>query len=218
MYSYLNVDHVVESIQACFSQNETTFEEFLTKMFGILDHTESRSTLDRELGDRLIFLNQAVRSYDKSMKQLHSLIRYASDMIKKIQSLQDRLKYLLQKSRFADTLFKLICTLGFPERAHNTFVRAAKSTPCTLRCSRTSARSNSITRVSTAACMTLQDREVLLSIRSTSASWKMTIRLRASASTTKTDLQHIAAASTSVVSGASRSRCSVDEFDFLPQQ
>jgi hypothetical protein len=128
MYSYLNVDHVVESIQACFSQNETTFEEFLTKMFGILDHTESRSTLDRELGDRLIFLNQAVRSYDKSMKQLHSLIRYASDMIKKIQSLQDRLKYLLQKSRFADTLFKLICTLGFPGRAHNTFVRAAKFT------------------------------------------------------------------------------------------
>jgi uncharacterized phage infection (PIP) family protein YhgE len=128
MYSYLNVDHVVESIQACLSDNHAAFEGFLTRMFGILDHAESRSTIDRELGDKIILLSQIVRSYDKSMKQLHSLIQYASDMVKNIQHLHTRMKNLLQKSKFADTLFKLICTLGFPERAHNTFVRAAKST------------------------------------------------------------------------------------------
>jgi hypothetical protein len=128
MYSYPNMDHIVQSIQTCFSDNQDIFEGFVVKMFGILDKDESKSTLDREVGDRIMSLNQAVRDYDKSVKQSHALIQFASHMTKTTSHLHARIKGLLQKSKFANTLFDLICTLGFPERAYNTFVRAATST------------------------------------------------------------------------------------------
>jgi hypothetical protein len=127
MLMYANMDHIIDSIRTCFLDNQDIFEGLVIKMFGVLDQNESRSTLDRELGDRILSLNQAVRDYDKSVKRLHALIQYASYMTKTTPHLQDRIKGLLQKSRFANTLFELICTLGFPERAYSTFVRAATS-------------------------------------------------------------------------------------------
>jgi hypothetical protein len=113
MYSYPNMDHIVQSIQTCFSDNQDIFEGFVVKMFGILDKDESKSTLDREVGDRIMSLNQAVRDYDKSVKQSHALIQFASHMTKTTSHLHARIKGLLQKSKFANTLFDLICTLEF---------------------------------------------------------------------------------------------------------
>lgn len=129
IYSYLNIDHIVESLQRSFANNRTTFDDLVTKMFGVCDPNERGSRVDRELGDLIISLHHAVSCYDKSMKQLHALIHFASGMIKSIDHVQDRLRYLLLKAKFASELHELICTLGFPERAFGTFVRAAKTSP-----------------------------------------------------------------------------------------
>jgi hypothetical protein len=48
-------------------------------------------------------------------------------MTNTVQHLHDRMKYLLQKTVFANKLEELICALGLPERAYSTFVRAAQS-------------------------------------------------------------------------------------------
>jgi hypothetical protein len=129
VYSYANVDHIIESLQRSFANNQVTFDDLVTKMFGISDANERGSRMDRVLGDRIIALHHLVRSYDKSMRELHTLIHFASDMNKEIEHLPDRLRYLLQKAKFSNELHELIRTLGFPERAYSTFIKAAKTSP-----------------------------------------------------------------------------------------
>jgi hypothetical protein len=98
-------------------------------MFGVLDNDNRGSAWDRELGERIIAIYQAVHGYDKSMKQLHDLIQLAATMIMDIRHLRERMKYLLLKAKFANELYDLILTLGSPDRAFHTFVRAAKTCP-----------------------------------------------------------------------------------------
>jgi hypothetical protein len=85
--------------------------------------------IDRELGDRIVSLYQNVYGFSESMKDARILVQSASEMTRVLLNLQDRLKYLLEKRLFSDTLYDLICTLGFPERAHHTFIRAARASP-----------------------------------------------------------------------------------------
>jgi hypothetical protein len=129
VYSYANVDHIIESLQRSFANNQVTFDDLVTKMFGISDPNERGSRMDRVLGDRIIALHHLVRSYDKSMRELNALIHFASDMNREIEHLPDRLRYLLQKAKFSNELHELIRTLGFPERAYSTFIKAAKTSP-----------------------------------------------------------------------------------------
>lgn len=96
-------------------------------MFGVDDVDGNGSMIDRELGDRIISLYQNVHSFSGSMKDMSMVVQSASEMTRILLNLQNRLKYLLEKTRFAEELYELICTLGFPERAHSTFIRAARA-------------------------------------------------------------------------------------------
>lgn len=96
-------------------------------MFGIDEQYADGSQLDCVLGDRLIELHQIVQSHDRSMRQFHVLVHLASTMTKTIEHLQQRLNSLLLNAKFGKDLYALILTLGFPERAFATFVRAAKT-------------------------------------------------------------------------------------------
>ncbi|KAF2818499.1 hypothetical protein CC86DRAFT_336907 [Ophiobolus disseminans] len=125
-YAYLNIDHIVHSITRAFANNKEIFAEFLTRWFGLDAFDAEGSRVDRELGEVLISLHQMTLGYNKSMAQLNKLIHFAFSITRDIDSLHERLQYLLQKTRFAHELYNLICTLGFPKRAHDTFVRAAK--------------------------------------------------------------------------------------------
>jgi len=118
---------VVESLQMSFINHKTTFDKLVSKMFGIDEQYAVGSQLDCVLGDRLIELHQMVQSYDQSMRRFHDLVHFASTMTKTIEHLQQRLTSLLLNVKFGKDLYALIVTLGFPERAFNTFVRAAKT-------------------------------------------------------------------------------------------
>ena len=96
-------------------------------MFGVDDVDDNGSMIDRELGDRIIALHQNVHSFSGSIKDMCMIVQSASEMTRILLNLQNRLKYLLEKTRFAEELYELICTLGFPERAHSTFIRAARA-------------------------------------------------------------------------------------------
>ena len=94
-------------------------------MFGIDD--KKGSMLDRELGDKIIRLSYDVHAFDGSMRDLNKLVQFASTMTRVLLNLRDRMRYILEKSHFANKLFDLICALGFPERVYSTLVWAARS-------------------------------------------------------------------------------------------
>ncbi|KAI4645465.1 uncharacterized protein J4E78_009375 [Alternaria triticimaculans] len=125
--NYDRVEQVIRSIQKNFDQNRTTFDELVTRMFGIDDMDNKGSMLDRELGEKIIRLSHDVHAFDGSMRDLNELAQFASTMTRVNHNLQDRLRYLLEKTYFANKLFDLICALGFPERVYSTLVRAARS-------------------------------------------------------------------------------------------
>ena len=121
------VDQLVQALQKLFEHNQGTFDHLVTKMFGIDDSDTKGSRIDRELGDEIIMLSHHVRGFDGSVRELNTLIQFASTMTKTLSNLRDRLKYILEKSAFADELFGHICQLGFPERVYATLVRSARA-------------------------------------------------------------------------------------------
>ncbi|OAL01825.1 hypothetical protein IQ06DRAFT_218832 [Phaeosphaeriaceae sp. SRC1lsM3a] len=125
MFSFFNVEHVVDSLQRVFHDNENDYHELVTQVLGIT--AEKGSKVDTEVGDAIIKLEQLVGSYNKSPGELHTLIQLAAGMTKHITHIQDRLRFLLRRPKFSAELYQLICTLGFPERAHQTFVRTAQT-------------------------------------------------------------------------------------------
>jgi hypothetical protein len=130
-YAHKNISTpVVESMQKTFVDNKTEHDVFLSRMFGVLDQDERGSALDRVLGDMMISLHQLIQGYDNSVEQLNELIHFASTMQKTMPRLGLRMNHLLLNSKFAKKLDHLICTLAFPERACNTFVKAAQTCRC----------------------------------------------------------------------------------------
>ncbi|KAF2025315.1 hypothetical protein EK21DRAFT_76773 [Setomelanomma holmii] len=127
IYSYLNIDHIVESIKRVFSANQEAFEEFITQWLGLDDIVGTDSSLDVELGRFIISLHQATEAYDRSVGKLHQLIGLTWEMTTKVPHFQLRLASLLWKGRFGKDLYPLICTLAFPRYAHHTFIRAAET-------------------------------------------------------------------------------------------
>ena len=96
-------------------------------MFGIEDMDNKGSMLDRDLGDKIIRLSHDVHAFDGSMRDLNKLVQFASTITRALLNLRDRMRYILEKIHFANKLFDLICTLGFPERVYSTLIRAARS-------------------------------------------------------------------------------------------
>ncbi|KAH7411864.1 hypothetical protein DE146DRAFT_732252 [Phaeosphaeria sp. MPI-PUGE-AT-0046c] len=125
MFSFLNVEHIIQSLQRVFNGNYDDYQELISRVLGIT--AEKGTEVDTEVGDAIIKLHQLTRSYDKSLRHLHNLIQTASSMINRVTHFQDRLKFLLRRPKFSNELYRLICTLGFPERAHQTFVRTAQT-------------------------------------------------------------------------------------------
>ncbi|KAI4620715.1 uncharacterized protein J4E87_007043 [Alternaria ethzedia] len=127
IFNYDKVEQVIRSIQKIFDENQTTFDGLVTRMFGIDDADNRGSMLDRDLGDNIIRLSHDVHAFDGSMKELNKLVHFASTMTRVLLNLRDRMRYILEKSYFANKLFDLICALGFPERVYSTLIRAARS-------------------------------------------------------------------------------------------
>ncbi|KAI4651136.1 uncharacterized protein J4E79_009335 [Alternaria viburni] len=125
--NYGKADLVIQALQKLFKHNQGTFDHLVTRMFGIDDIDSKGSKLDRELGDHIIIMAQHVNGFDGSMKEWNTLIRFAATMTKTLSNLRDRMKYIVEKSAFADKLFGLICQLGFPERVYATLVRSARA-------------------------------------------------------------------------------------------
>lgn len=128
-YSYLSVDHVIESIKRLFTDNAGVFAVFMSKYFGLDADDVTFSKLEQTLRELLVGLHQAAVGYDKSMRNFDGLVLSASGMVQAIDFLHIRLKGILQKQDFATGLYQLICTLGLPKCAHDTFVKATKSLP-----------------------------------------------------------------------------------------
>ncbi|KAH9882751.1 hypothetical protein J1614_000117 [Plenodomus biglobosus] len=114
-------------MQQTFKTNQGPYDDLVTRMFGINDVDAGSSTVDCELGNQLISLHQMVGAYSNSMKETNALVNFASQMTRVIMHLQDRLRGLLGRARFASEMYRLICELGFPERVYSTLVRAAAS-------------------------------------------------------------------------------------------
>jgi hypothetical protein len=124
------MEQVIHSLRNTFEENQSTFDELVTRLFGINDLDDEASPFEYyELGDRIITLSQSTRGFNGSMKEINLLVQFASKMAREFIHLQTQLRSLLEKTRFADKLYELICTLGFPERVHSTLVRSARTLP-----------------------------------------------------------------------------------------
>ncbi|KAH8623125.1 hypothetical protein IG631_22282 [Alternaria alternata] len=127
IFNRSKIEPIIQKLQKTLQDYQETFDDLVTRMFGIDDPEYKDQLLDRELGDRIISLSQQINSYNRSMKELNALVYLASEMTRVLLHLQERLRSLLEKARFADRLYELICTLGFPERVHSTMVRSARA-------------------------------------------------------------------------------------------
>ncbi|KAL1796072.1 hypothetical protein ACET3X_006296 [Alternaria dauci] len=127
LFNYSKVETIIQNIKKTFQDNQETMEDLITRMFGMDDPELKDSMLDRELGDGIISLSQQITSFNGSMKELNKLIQTASGMTRTLLHMQERIRSLLEKTRFASKLYELICTLGFPERVHSTTVRSARA-------------------------------------------------------------------------------------------
>ncbi|CAN9371236.1 unnamed protein product [Alternaria sp. RS040] len=127
IFNRSKVETIIQKLQKTLQYYRETFDDLVTRMFGIDDPEYKDQLLDRELGDRIISLSQQINSYDRSMKELNALVHLASETTRVLLHLQERLRSILEKTRLADKLYELICALGFPERVHSTMVRLAKA-------------------------------------------------------------------------------------------
>ncbi|CAI9631150.1 unnamed protein product [Alternaria burnsii] len=127
VFNRIKIETIIQRLQKTLQDYQKTFDNLVTRMFGIDDPEYTDRLLDRELGDSIILLSQRAKSYDRSMKELNALVQTASKMTRVLLHLQERVRSLLEKTLFADKLYDLICTLGFPERVHNTMVRSARA-------------------------------------------------------------------------------------------
>ncbi|KAF2854920.1 hypothetical protein T440DRAFT_464248 [Plenodomus tracheiphilus IPT5] len=110
-----------------FEENREIYHDFVVRMFGVDDFDPGDSMTDSELGDQIISLHQQVIACKNSMRDTHALIEFASQLTRIITHLQDRLRGLLGRAKFAGELYQLICGLGFPEHVYSTLIRAASS-------------------------------------------------------------------------------------------
>ncbi|KAB2099321.1 hypothetical protein AG0111_0g12495 [Alternaria gaisen] len=127
IFNRTKIETIIQRLQKTLQDYQETFDDLVTRMFGIDDPEYKDQLLDRELGDRIISLSQRINSYERSMKELNALVHLASETTRVLLHLQERLRSLLEKTRFADRFYELICTLGFPERVHSTMVRSARA-------------------------------------------------------------------------------------------
>ena len=127
IYSYPTRKKIIDEIRQVQQDHREHLDNFITSMFRINDIDAGSSAVDEELGAKLIDFYHGIQGYNGSMKQTHDLIQFASSMACTILHLQERIKGLLKKARFANSMYRLICWLGFPERVHKTLVRAANS-------------------------------------------------------------------------------------------
>lgn len=127
IFNRSKIETIVQKLQKTLQNYQETFDDLVTRMFGIDDPEYKDQLLDRELGDRIISLSLRINSYDRSMKELSALVHLASETTRVLLHLQERLRSILEKTRLADKLYELICALGFPERVHSTMVRSARA-------------------------------------------------------------------------------------------
>lgn len=127
IFNRSKIETIIQKLQKTLQDYQETFDDLVTRMFGIDDPEYKDQLLDRELGDRIISLSQRIDSYDRSMKELNALVHLASETTRVLLHLQERLRSILEKTRLADKLYELICALGFPERVHSTMVRSARA-------------------------------------------------------------------------------------------
>lgn len=114
-------------LQDTFNKYAEKFNAVFTQICGLDDADEFGSSLDLDLGDVVIKLQQLVISYAGTVKQQNELVEFACDLLQH-PAVDVRLKSLLGNV-FSNSLYGIICALGQPLRTHHTIVRTAPSFP-----------------------------------------------------------------------------------------
>ena len=117
----------IMKLQATFNNYAKKFNAVVTQICGLDDVDEFGSSLDLDLGDIVIKLQQLAISYAGTVKQQNELVEFACDLLQD-PAVDVRLKSLLG-SVFSNSLYKIVCALSQPLRTHHTLVRTASSFP-----------------------------------------------------------------------------------------
>ena len=119
-----DIDETVNEVKELFQRYHKKFDAVVTQVLGVNNVDEDGSSLDTELGDRIIWLQQLARAYDGSIKQQNELIEFAWSLIHRCPALDVRLKSFLG-STFSNVLYNHICRLSYSKSTHHSLVRAA---------------------------------------------------------------------------------------------
>ncbi|KAF3053645.1 hypothetical protein E8E11_010133 [Didymella keratinophila] len=120
-----DIHNAITKLQATFRNHARKYEAVVTQLFGIDDVDEFGSSIDTELGDLMVELQQLANSYNGTVKQQNELVKFACDLLQR-PAVDVRLKCILG-SVFSNDTYDVICALNQPLRTHHTLVRTASS-------------------------------------------------------------------------------------------
>ncbi|KAF3041605.1 hypothetical protein E8E12_009629 [Didymella heteroderae] len=109
-----------------FQDHAKKYNAIVTQLFGVDDVDEFGSSLDIELGDLVIELQQLANIYNGTVKQQNVLIKFAWNLLQCCPASDVRLRSLLG-SVFSNRLYELICEVSHALSTHHTIVRTAST-------------------------------------------------------------------------------------------
>ena len=121
------IHDTITKLRDTFDNNAKKFDAVVTQICGLDDVDEFGSSLDFDLGDLVITLQQLATSYTGTVKQHNELVEFACDLLQH-PGMDVRLRCLLG-SVFSNSLYDVICALSHPLHTHHTLVRAAAVFP-----------------------------------------------------------------------------------------
>jgi hypothetical protein len=113
-------------LQQTFNDHKRKYEAVVTQIMGLDNVDEFGSSLDTDLGDLIVTLQQLANSYDSSMRQQNKLIEFSWDLLQHCPAADVRFRSLLG-SVFSKKLYDIVCQLSHPLSTHYTLVRTAST-------------------------------------------------------------------------------------------
>ncbi|KAJ4378822.1 hypothetical protein N0V86_005695 [Didymella sp. IMI 355093] len=115
---------IIMKLQQTFNEHRTKYEAVVTQTMGLDDIDEFGSSLDTDLGDLIVTLQQLANSYDSSVRQQNELIEFSWDLLQHCPAADVRFRSLLG-SVFSKKLYDLVCQLSHPLSTRHTMIRTA---------------------------------------------------------------------------------------------
>lgn len=118
----------IMNLREIFDDHKSKYEALVTQILGLDDADESGSSLDTNLGDLIVRLQQLASGYSGTVKQQNELVGFAWNLLQHCPASDVRLRSLLG-SVFSNKMYQIICKLSHPLNSHHTFFRIASSFP-----------------------------------------------------------------------------------------